>query len=478
MRRTLDTLALVLLNVLGVRRFFSPFSVEILELGKILPLGNQRLQGRRILADTIPASRFVTNAIVRIRHPLLGLQRHILHLENPHQPMLGCVRFCEPLGIRLHIRLDIMAVQLVQQRLRHHGSRLPTLIKPKLTASRIVVTTDIREHRIADARHVRGLGQIIAVAPSPDQHIIGQVSDSVPSPLLRSSEAPAQGRDVLVVPSVAIGDGGPVGDTCNLVPVIPPGHDAGILGGVVTEPLVGLEVVVDDGILSILHTVHEHNLWVGQTASIAVTMLHVLGNHRPRLVISEAGNAQGYSQLQNPPRSAAPELLQIFPLLGNQNRAEGPSNTPLDGSHTTRPLRSLRFLRLLLSEQSKHSLQSPVHHRTQHEPAQYGDNGSADDNQSRHLRAEMVGHQSVQNHEPRTRCAVEEAQHKSGEGQVARVVHVVKKRSVACRLVLGHGIHQWVPCLGVLHEKPANSAGDRAEIPGRPQQHHEAGEQH
>ena len=50
---------------------------------------------------------------------------------------------------------------------------------------------------------------------------------------------------VLVVPGVAVSDGGAVADASDLVTVIPPCHDPGVGRGVVTEPPIRFAVVID-----------------------------------------------------------------------------------------------------------------------------------------------------------------------------------------------------------------------------------------
>ena len=50
-----------------------------------------------------------------------------------------------------------------------------------------------------------------------------------------------------VVPSVVVHQYSPVGHGCDLVAIIPPGHDLGVLWCVLTQPVVGLaEVIKDD----------------------------------------------------------------------------------------------------------------------------------------------------------------------------------------------------------------------------------------
>lgn len=55
-----------------------------------------------------------------------------------------------------------------------------------------------------------------------------------------------------VVPGVVVDEGCSVGETCDLVAVIPPTHDDGILAGVHSEPVVSLSVIVDDVFLAVV----------------------------------------------------------------------------------------------------------------------------------------------------------------------------------------------------------------------------------
>lgn len=59
------------------------------------------------------------------------------------------------------------------------------------------------------------------------------------------------GGNVRVVPGVVVDKGRTVSHTTNLVAVIPPGHDLGILGSVLPEPVVRLTVVVNDVLATI-----------------------------------------------------------------------------------------------------------------------------------------------------------------------------------------------------------------------------------
>lgn len=56
----------------------------------------------------------------------------------------------------------------------------------------------------------------------------------------------AHQRDVAVVPGVVVHQRGPVGHAGDLVAVVPPRHDAGVLVGVLPQPVVGLPEVIQD----------------------------------------------------------------------------------------------------------------------------------------------------------------------------------------------------------------------------------------
>ncbi len=49
-----------------------------------------------------------------------------------------------------------------------------------------------------------------------------------------------------IVPCVVVDQSCSIGKTCNLISVVPPGHNDGILLGVHSQPVVSLTIVVDD----------------------------------------------------------------------------------------------------------------------------------------------------------------------------------------------------------------------------------------
>mmetsp|Transcript_27661 Transcript_27661/g.83427 ORF Transcript_27661/g.83427 Transcript_27661/m.83427 type:complete len:290 (-) Transcript_27661:1239-2108(-) len=171
--------------------------------------------------------------------------------------MLGGVRLFEEPGVGLHARLLAVPVQLPQQRFRHHLGGNALLVHRKRSTRRIA-RANVAVHRVGDPGHVRRLRQVVARPAGPDEDVVGQVADDVVRLFLRVRQAAPQCGDVLVIPRVPIGDRCPVADAVDLVAVIPPRHDARILGRVVSEPPISLSVIVDD-LLCAAHPAHEHD---------------------------------------------------------------------------------------------------------------------------------------------------------------------------------------------------------------------------
>ena len=61
------------------------------------------------------------------------------------------------------------------------------------------------------------------------------------------------------IPRVSVRDGGAVGDARDLIAVVPPRHHARVLGGVVAQPPVRLDVVLDDDRAAVLELALEHH---------------------------------------------------------------------------------------------------------------------------------------------------------------------------------------------------------------------------
>jgi len=65
--------------------------------------------------------------------------------------------------------------QFVEQALLHHRRGLAALVEAEVAAGG-VARADVAVDRVADARHVRALGKVVAAAARPDEHVVGQVA--------------------------------------------------------------------------------------------------------------------------------------------------------------------------------------------------------------------------------------------------------------------------------------------------------------
>lgn len=90
------------------------------------------------------------------------------------------------------------------------------MVKAKVTACWIV-RAEIMVYRVADSRHVRRLGQVIAAAAGPHEHVIREVSRYLPRLVFRGRQDPTKSRDMLVIPSIPVGQCRPFTDARDLV---------------------------------------------------------------------------------------------------------------------------------------------------------------------------------------------------------------------------------------------------------------------
>eukprot|EP00962_Isochrysis_galbana_P036461 scaffold12605_cov114-Isochrysis_galbana.AAC.2 len=183
----------------------------------------------------------------------------------------------------------------------------------------------VNTHRVANACHVGALGQIVAAASSPHEHVVRQVPSDGVGLVLRCREDQAKRGDVLVIPRVAVGDGGALADACNLqggkaawgqfertssgenpppgiahlVPVVPPCHDPSILWRMVAQPPVCLAVVIHHHLLPIIQLGLEHDLRLrqalGQLVGVVVKVERRRhgGVHEPQAERQPDGQREG-----------------------------------------------------------------------------------------------------------------------------------------------------------------------------------------
>mmetsp|Transcript_20649 Transcript_20649/g.43400 ORF Transcript_20649/g.43400 Transcript_20649/m.43400 type:complete len:680 (+) Transcript_20649:62-2101(+) len=482
----LHVLALVL-QVLGRL----PLLVEVLELLERLALRNQLRHRRRILPVAVPAARGVADAVGRVREPLLRLLGYLADLVDADHVVARGEHLLEERRVHLDGPLLVVGVELVEQRHRHRRRRRAVLVEAEVAAEG-VVGADVRVDGVSDARHVRRLGQVVPPAPRPHEDVVGEMAhDGVRLRLLRR-QALAEGGDVLVVPGVAVGDGGPVPDARDLVPVVPPGHDAGVVGGAVAQPVVRVEVVVDEHLLAVLEAGAEDDGGVGHAHR------HLVAVRRKRPECKEAGDEDegGDGEAQ---RLAEGARVQLRPLRlhllrqqvegvvrqaedGRRGAALGPHarlarrllvpalarrrRRALAGPALARGGRRWRLVLILIrnDELGVQLAQRALHNRRNRHPAQRRCDRARQDDEPHHLEGEEVGDDGVEDEEVLGVRPTEAAHQEPDRREVAHVVEVVPVGLGAGGLVLGDGVDEGVARLGVLHEEPAHARRQRAEV--------------
>mmetsp|Transcript_13140 Transcript_13140/g.15918 ORF Transcript_13140/g.15918 Transcript_13140/m.15918 type:complete len:243 (+) Transcript_13140:745-1473(+) len=181
----------------------------------------------------------------------LGLHIRVLHLVDANHTV-GCCE-CFLIVLQLNLRVtDTVAVELVQQ---------PLLGLPghsALVIDRHVVTgLNIVEHRARDLCQVRHLSDVISVLSNetsgPHKDVVCQMLHDLVSNFLLRDQGLSKKCNVFVVPGVSVCNGGTVGNTINLVAIVPPSHHTGILWGVVPQPPICFTEVIQHHNLTSLH---------------------------------------------------------------------------------------------------------------------------------------------------------------------------------------------------------------------------------
>merc|ERR1719329_1957540 len=81
-----------------------------------------------------------------------------------------------------------------------------------------------------------------------------------------------------MVPSVAIGDRSSLGDARDLVAIVPPSHDSGVLRRVLVDPLITFQIVIDQDLAPTSVADFVHNLWVRERLRNSLCMPDELRN--------------------------------------------------------------------------------------------------------------------------------------------------------------------------------------------------------
>lgn len=134
------------------------------------------------------------------------------------------------------------------------------------SASVVIVFFDLRENTSANSHHPKELGDIvtrvITEATEDDQNVIRvEGSSNSISFFLVTCHGSTNGSDMSVVPRIVIDKNGSVTHSCDLVSVVPPGHDLSLLWRVLFDPVVGLSEIIDDVSGSIVSSSRKDDRW-------------------------------------------------------------------------------------------------------------------------------------------------------------------------------------------------------------------------
>ena len=430
----------------------------------------------RVLPGAVPRARGVAEAVGGVGVPLLGLLRDALHLVDAHLAVLGLVDLLEELGVDLDAGPDAALDQLVDDRglgARHRGALLVVEAKG---AAEGVVGADVGVDAVADAGDVRELGEVVAAAAAPDEHVVREVPDDRVRPLLGRREAPRDQRDVLEVPGVAVGQGGAVGDAGDLVPVVPPRHHAAVLGGVLPEPVVAVEVVVHDDALPGLQLRLEDDAGLaGRVRKHVAELVERVEVQRGPAEQQQSGrDAENFAP--GAPVGPADLVREDLDLLG-EHPVRGGRLAPLALPRGALPslLRRGRLLRgsLLLGLFLRASLgllgalleasdepqlrHAPVEAAAEGDAGQSRRHGAQQDDQAVHLEREEVPEGAPQQHKQLGGGRAPHAGDPSEGRKGAHVVQVLPVGALGRGLVLGHAVDEGVAGLGVLDKEPAHA---------------------
>mmetsp|Transcript_83110 Transcript_83110/g.209499 ORF Transcript_83110/g.209499 Transcript_83110/m.209499 type:complete len:436 (-) Transcript_83110:807-2114(-) len=329
----------------------------------------------------------------------------------------------------------------------------------------------VREHRVADPREMRRLAHVVAVAACPDKRVVRKVPHGVPALLLRARQNSAECGDVLVVPCVAISDGRAFGHTGDLVPVVPPSHDACILRSVIPDPLVAADVVVDDHLFPGAELGLEHELRIGHLLRHPVAMGDEVLHVALRLVIGChqdcSSNRCSDRSVHEPQALGKPifELSEVFDLASDHHRPAVVPERPYDRAHPSRTC--WRWLLLnnlgLEADQSQELLDAPIRDDADGEACEHRYDGAADDDQSGHLQRVVVCHSSVQERYDLAWGSLMPAEEQTHDCKVSRVAEVHLVRLRVRRRVFCDGVHQRVASFHRFQEQAADPRAERHE---------------
>mmetsp|Transcript_82739 Transcript_82739/g.145923 ORF Transcript_82739/g.145923 Transcript_82739/m.145923 type:complete len:333 (+) Transcript_82739:1394-2392(+) len=332
---------------------------------------------------------------------------------------------------------------------------------------------------------------------------------------------------MLVVPGVSVRDGRAVPNAGNLVPIVPPGQDAGVRVCVVPEPPIRLPIIVDDHFLPSCAAAPGDDLWLRQALCKRVAVPAEFGDTTARhershyfaAVAQEAlqvgvlkGGGQlvavclqlrvglglgleasldelvggGLPQLEGlaPVRLGDPELEAGVGLVGHPRASGDLDGEPLVLDQVALLLhRQLHVVTANEEYEDKHC-QRPAQHPREGEhlglPELYArplhwegnehgggrsDGWGREQHQPDHPRGEVCRRDTVDDEEVLGLRRSPQAHEAAHGSDVVRVVQVREVHGGGCVLVLRHGVHERVARLRVLNEKALDTGG---ELPDEP----------
>mmetsp|Transcript_52429 Transcript_52429/g.104046 ORF Transcript_52429/g.104046 Transcript_52429/m.104046 type:complete len:234 (-) Transcript_52429:523-1224(-) len=208
--------------------------------------------------------------------------------------MLCCVHFLEEILVHPHLCSHSTLAKLVQQGPCHHGRWRIIPVETELVALWVIISTMVRENRIANPCQMWGLCQIISSPTGPHKHIVSKVANGIPSLLFWTREHPPKSCNMLMIPSVPIRNGCTPANARNLIAIIPPCHYTRVLWRVRINPFVSLQVIINEHRLAVSALHHVRDLRVGQRPCHPVTMLdeHRCPWHNARNLPAVKDNSQ------------------------------------------------------------------------------------------------------------------------------------------------------------------------------------------
>lgn len=148
-----------------------------------------------------------------------------------------------------------VVAELVHEAILHAGK--DQVIDTIAIFGDVVFFVDMGVYTTTDTHHPQEFVDIVTGVTTDttvdDQHVVDveSVAD-LEGLVLGGTHSETNSGNVGIVPSVVINQGGSIGKSSDLIPVIPPTHDDAFLLGVHSQPVVGLSVIIDDVFLAVV----------------------------------------------------------------------------------------------------------------------------------------------------------------------------------------------------------------------------------